>query len=137
MAKHISDQDIDNIVGVLDYWPIDEKLTWDRLCKAIEEQLDVVPSPTRQTLQKYARIKNAFDLCKKSPAAKLKISQNKKRLPASLKIAQLRIEAIETKVNRLEKENSLLLEQFVVWQYNAYKYGISIEKLNETLPKKN
>lgn len=137
MAKHVSSQDIENIVAVLDYWPIDEKLSWNRLCMAIEEQLELVPAPTRQTLQKYARIKNAFDLCKKSPAAKLKILQNNNKLPASLRIAQLRIEAMEARVNRLEKENSLLLEQFIIWQYNAYKYGVSIAKLNEPLPKKN
>ena len=137
MAQHLSDQDIENIVEVLDYWPLDEKLTWERLCKAIEEQLELVPAPTRQTLQKYARIKNAYDLGKKSPTARLKISQKEQKLPASLKIAQAKIEVMETKIARLEKENSLLLEQFVVWQYNAYKYGITIEKLNEPLPKKN
>ena len=137
MAQHLSDQDIENIVEVLDYWPLDGKLTWERLCKAIEEQLELVPAPTRQTLQKYARIKNAYDLGKKSPTARLKISQKEQKLPASLKIAQAKIEAMETKIARLEKENSLLLEQFVVWQYNAYKYGVSIEKLNEPLAKKN
>ena len=88
-------------------------------------------------MQKYARIKNAYDLGKKSPTARLKISQKEQKLPASLKIAQAKIEAMETKIARLEKENSLLLEQFVVWQYNAYKYGVSIEKLNEPLAKKN
>lgn len=137
MAQHLSDQDIENIVEVLDYWPLDEKLTWERLCKAIEEQLELVPAPTRQTLQKYVRIKNAFDLGKKSPAARRIASQNKEKLPASLKIAQDRINTLEVKAERLAKENSMLLEQFVTWQYNAYKYGVSIEKLNEPLPKKN
>ena len=137
MAHHLTDQDIESIVEILDYWSPSEKLTWDRLCNAIEQQLDLTPAPTRQTLQKYARVKNAFDLGKKSPAARRIASQNKEKLPASLKIAQDRINTLEVKAERLAKENSMLLEQFVTWQYNAYKYGVSIEKLNEPLPKKN
>lgn len=137
MAQHLTDQDIENIVEILDYWSPNDKLTWDRLCDAIEQQLELIPAPTRQTLQKYARIKNAFDLGKKSPAARLITSRAKEKVPASLKIAQARINTLETKIQRLERENSMLLEQFVVWQYNAYKYGVSIEKLNEPLAKKN
>jgi predicted nuclease with TOPRIM domain len=135
MAQHLTDQSIENIVELLDYWPLDEKLTWERLCKAIELQLELMPAPTRQTLQKYARIKNSYDQCKRSPTS-AKINQTQK-LPASLKIAQTRIEALEAKNARLEKENTMLLEQFVMWQYNAHKYGLSIAKLNEPMSKKS
>ncbi len=65
MAQHLTDQNIQDIVEILDYWSPNEKLTWERLCKAIEVQLELVPAPTRQTLQKFARIKNAYDLGKK------------------------------------------------------------------------
>lgn len=137
MAQHLTDQDIENIVELLDYWSLEEKLTWEKLCKTIEVQLEFVPAPTRQTLQKYIRIKNAFDLGKKSPAARLKLSKIKDKVPASLKIAQARIDALEAKNTRLEKENTMLLEQFVVWQYNAHKYGVSIDQLNEPMSKKS
>ena len=136
MAQHLTDKDIENIVELLDYWSLDEKLTWERLCKAIELQLELVPAPTRQTLQKFERIKNAYDLGKKSPAALKILKAKQQKLPASLKIAQVKIDALESKVERLEKENSKLLEQVVVWQYNSHKYGVSIEKLNEELSKK-
>lgn len=136
MAQHLTDQDIEDIVEILDYWSPTEKLTWDRLCNAIEAQLELVPAPTRQTLQRYSRIKSAYDLGKKSPTARRILEQKKQKLPASLKIAQERIDTLESKNARLEKENSMLLEQFVVWQYNAYKYGVSIDKLNEPLSKK-
>lgn len=137
MAQHLTDKDIENIVELLDYWPLDEKLTWEMLCKAIEVQLELVPAPTRQTLQKYVRIKNAYDQSKKpSKIASIKRNQTQK-LPASLKIAQTKIEALEAKNARLEKENAMLLEQFVAWQYNAHKYGLSIEKLNEPMSKKS
>ena len=134
MAQHLTDKDIENIVELLDYWPLDQKLTWERLCQAIELQLELVPAPTRQTLQKYVRIKTAYDQCKNPQTPKGNVTQ---KLPASLKIAQTKIEALEVKNARLEKENALLLEQFVVWQYNAYKYGLSIAKLNEPMSKKS
>lgn len=64
MAQHLTDQNVQDIVEILDYWSPNEKLTWERLCKAIEVQLELVPAPTRQTLQKFERIKNAYDLGK-------------------------------------------------------------------------
>lgn len=137
MAQHLTDQNIQDIVEILDYWSPNEKLTWERLCKAIEVQLELVPAPTRQTLQKFARIKNAYDLGKKSPTALKILKSKQQKLPASLKIAQVKIDALESKLERLEKENSMLLEQFVVWQYNAHKYGVSIDQLNDPLSMKS
>ncbi len=137
MAQHLTDQNVQDIVEILDYWSPNEKLTWERLCKAIEVQLELVPAPTRQTLQKFERIKNAYDLGKKSPAALKILKAKQQKLPASLKIAQVKIEALEAKNARLEKENAMLLEQFVVWQYNAYKYGMSMERLSEPMSKKS
>lgn len=137
MAQHLTDQNIQDIVEILDYWSPNEKLTWERLCKAIEVQLELVPAPTRQTLQKFTRIKNAYDLGKKSPIALKILKEKGQKLPASLKIAQARINALESKLERLEKENSILLEQFVVWQYNAHKYGVSIDQLSEPMSKRN
>lgn len=137
MAQHLTDQNVQDIVEILDYWSPSEKLTWEKLCKAIEVQLELIPAPTRQTLQKFARIKNAYDLGKKSPIALKILKEKEQKLPASLKIAQARIDALESKLERLEKENSKLLEQFVVWQYNAYKYGVSIDQLSEPMSKKN
>ncbi len=46
-----------------------------------------------------------------------------------------RIKNLESKVQRLEEQNRALMEQFVVWQYNAYKHGIKEHQLNEALPR--
>ena len=98
MAQHLTDQNVQDIVEILDYWSPNEKLTWEKLCKAIEVQLEIVPAPTRQTLQKFARIKNAYDLGKKSPAASKFLKAKHQKLPASLKIAQVKIDALESKL---------------------------------------
>lgn len=55
------------------------------------------------------------------------------KIPATLAVAAQRIERLTREVERLERENVALLEQFVVWQYNAYTHGISREKLNKGL----
>ncbi|MCG9738297.1 hypothetical protein L1D32_09035 [Shewanella insulae] len=132
MARHLTDKDIYDIVEILDDWPVESKLSWDRLVMAIEQKLRF--STTRQTLQKHKRIKSAFDEVKAllSGAGTVK----KQTLPPSLKVAAERIESQERKIQRLEQENQQLLEQFHVWLYNAYAAGISLDKLNSPLPKK-
>lgn len=132
MAKHLTDEDIAGIVEILDDWPVDSKLTWDRLVEAVEQQFRF--STTRQTLQKYKRIKSAFDEVKTMLSG---VGTVKKQiLPPSLKIAAERIESQERKIRRLEQENQQLLEQFHVWLYNANAAGVSLDKLNSPLPKK-
>lgn len=55
-------------------------------------------------------------------------------LPPSLKNAQLKIEQLTNTIERLEKENELLLEQLKIWQYNAYCAGLNEHQLNQPLP---
>ena len=136
MAKHVTDEDVKEIVEILDAWPLDEKLTWEKLCEVVGSQLEFEKPPTRQTLQKFVRIKNAF-LDVKNYASEKYTVKKKKPLPASLKIAAKRIETLERQNERLEKENRQLLEQFVTWQYNAYRHGLKIEMLNMPLPEKD
>jgi len=131
MAKHLTDKDIKNIVSLLDGWNSDSKLTWDNLCKLALKRHSI--SPTRQTIQKPVRIKKAFKDRKKA----LKLGQEKHKTPASLSIAAKRIEKLENENSRLESESNDLLAQFVVWQYNAYANGMTVEQLNRSMPAKN
>jgi hypothetical protein len=131
MAKHLTDKDIKNIVSLLDGWNSDSKLTWDNLCELALKRHNI--SSTRQTIQKPVRIKTAF----KDRKEALKSGQEKPKTPASLKIATKRIEKLENENARLESESDDLLAQFVVWQYNAYANGMTIDKLNRAMPEKN
>lgn len=133
MAKHLTDKDISDVVELLDDWPTDTKLTWDRLVEAFEHEYNV--KTTRQTLQKQNRIKTAFQEVKS--IISVKTSTNKVKLPPSLKIASERLENQQRKIERLERENQQLLEQFHVWLYNAHRFGITIEQLSEPLPSKD
>lgn len=130
MARHLTDKDIKNIVSILDGWNTDHKLTWDNLCKLALKRHNI--GSTRQTIQKPVRIKTAFKDRKKA----LKLGREKPKVPASLNIAAKRIETLENENARLERESNDLLAQFVVWQYNAYANGMTMEQLNRAIPKK-
>ena len=136
MAKHLTDTDISNVCDLLDDWPTDAKLTWDRLVEAVAH--DYRLTTTRQTLQKQPRIKNAFTEVKalvsgNSPKA---VAARNRHLPSSLKAAADQLAKRERTIERLEAENNQLLEQFHTWLYNATQYGITIEQLNEPLATK-
>jgi hypothetical protein len=131
MSKHLTDNDIRNIVSLLDGWDSNSKLTWDNLRKLAFKRFKI--APTRPTIQKPTRIKKAY----KDKKEAFKSGQIKPKLPASLSIAANRIYTLENKNSRLEKEQKSLLTQFVVWQYNAYANGLTVEQLNRAMPAKN
>ncbi|KJG12890.1 hypothetical protein [Photobacterium iliopiscarium] len=133
MAKHLTDKDISNVVEVLDDWPTDSKLSWDRLVEAVEHEYKF--KTTRQTLQKQNRIKTAFQEVKSLVSGK--VPSNKPKLPPSLKVAAERLEKQQREIERLKRENQQLLEQFQVWLYNAYRHGVTIDQMNESLPTKD
>ena len=124
-SRHLTDNDIERIIELLDGW--DGSLTWEALCEACVGAIGF--KPTRQTLHKFSRVAGAYKLAKerhKNDVKDLKI-------PTTLAVAAQRIARLTREVERLERENAALLEQFVVWQYNAYKHGISRENLNKGL----
>lgn len=127
MAKHLSGHDVGSVIDIIDAWA-GEKLTWEALCDACADA--VGKRPTRQSLQSHQPVKTAYNAKK----AMLKTQVPRQPLPANLKAAAERIKNLESKVQRLEYENRALLERFVVWQYNAYKHGMTEQKLNESLP---
>jgi hypothetical protein len=127
MAHHLTDQEIESIVKVIDNWPDSRKLTYENLRGHLTETLGLMS--TRQTLQKFRRIKDAMK------ARKNKSSDIEPLvIPASLSIAAKKINRIELENERLNRENNNLLSQFMVWQYNASKHGVNMHMLNMSLP---
>jgi hypothetical protein len=55
-------------------------------------------------------------------------------IPSSLRVASERIARLENENQRLKREQSALLNQFVVWQYNAHVRGLTNVDLNRPLP---
>lgn len=126
MARHLTAKDVDTFVNILDAW--DGKLTWEALCEKGAALIGY--KPTRQTLNAHEKIKFAYSARK---AGLVKCKQHT-QLPSSLTMASQRIRRLEAENERLRVENDRLIEQFVKWQYNAYKLGITKEQLEAALP---
>lgn len=132
-SKNLTDDMIYKIVKLLDSW--NGKLTWDTLLDTIA--LRLYQRYTRQTLHKHERIRAAYSQRKEA----LSNSSNKAVVPQvghKLDDEIIRkIGRLEAENQRLEAENQQLLEQFVVWAYNAHVRGLTKEYLSQPLPHVN
>lgn len=124
-SRHLKNRDIEAILELLDGW--DGDVTWKALCDACGPAIGFIP--TRQTLYKFSRIVGAVKLAKE----RAKEGTKELKIPPTLAMAAKRIDRLTREVDRLERENAALLEQFVVWQYNAFTHGLSQEELNKGL----
>lgn len=127
MAKHLTDSEIEKIAALLTGWR--GQLSWELLSKSCERIIGRAPS--RKTLARAERIALAFRTTKD----RLKHGANEVSPSITLQAAQGRIARLEAENTQLKLENRLLLEQFVRWQYNAHKAGLSEDRLNEALPR--
>lgn len=126
MDKRLREQDIAAIVDLIRGWKKD-KITWEMICTASGKILTGIP--TRQALQAHKPIKEAY-LAKRD---NLKVRDENLSHPSSLSIAAQRINRQQSIIDELTRRNHALLEQFVRWQYNAYKHGLKEHQLNEPL----
>ncbi|EON6527921.1 TPA: hypothetical protein H2W72_004018 [Salmonella enterica] len=129
MAKHLTKKDINRIIITIQKW--NGKLTWDLLCESVKSYIG--KKPTRQSLSMHHEIVNAYLLKKE----RLKIDNKPLKKPANLRIAAQRIKNLEAENEVLKKQNTRYKEQFTLWQYNSYKYGLKPYQLNEPLRVKN
>ena len=129
MAKHLTKTDVEAILNIIAAHEGNIKLTWESICD--ECTLVVGKKPTRQSLFANKIIREAYNA--KKSILKTRGALNPK--PSSLGIAAERIAKLQIEVELLKKKNDALLQQFVVWQYNAYKYGLKEHQLNESLPR--
>lgn len=128
MAKHLNATDIQTILGVINSWK-GSALTWEGICSAVAPF--VGKRPTRQSLNSNDLVKLAYLERKKFLGKEVA----KPPSPSSMSVAQARIERLEAELKLIAVRNQQLLERFVVWQYNATKYGLSFHQLNEPLPR--
>lgn len=126
LAKHLTKLDIEAIINIINGWK-GRKLTWDGICEASEAV--VGKKPTRQSLCCNDSIKEAYAAKKKG----VMIRGPRISLPSNLNVAAERINKLQNEIDSLKAKNNALLEQFVRWQYNAYKYGLTKHQLNQPL----
>lgn len=130
-GKNLTDDAIEQIVRILDGW--EGKLTWEALIDATVTRLHC--KYTRQALHKHERIRAAYALRKESLGGQKGVAGSRGSGPLADAVA--RIARLEAENQRLEAENQRLLEQFVVWAYNAHTRGLDKEFLSQPLPRVN
>lgn len=129
-SPDLTDEILNSVIELIDNWK--GKLTWDLLLDALEKTSGLRYS--RFTFAEYPQIANAFALKKDVLRGTWKAEPSQPR-DERLKAALEQVERYKSKNQRLEKENQLLLEQFVTWAHNAERKGVSLMTLNKPLPK--
>lgn len=127
-APKLNDTGIDKAVRLLDGWT--GKLTWDRYLAVLE--VEIGHKYTKAAMLRQPRIKSAWDHAKE-------LARDDNGVPASgsaieTQKALERVRLLEGRVERLNRENQALLEQFVRWSHNAVRKGMSLDELEAPLP---
>jgi len=132
-SPNLSPEMIRTVLDLIDSWK--GKLTWPLLLPRIEEVLGHEYS--RFTFNDHPEVANAFT--NRKEGLKGNVSKTGPRVPRDEKVraAHEQVERLKAKVNRLQAENDLLVEQFVTWALNAERAGVSMAKLNAPLVKPN
>lgn len=129
--KHLNEESISKIIKLIELWD-DTKISWPALCDSVE--INIGTRYTRQCLSKYKLICDAFNI------RKINLKENAGVDPVyktkQMQDAVLKIQRLEQKIERLEKQNNDLLVQFNRWLYNAThstRHPMSVEDLNKAL----
>lgn len=122
---NLSDECIEKAVSILDRWQ--NKLTWDEFLKVLS--VDLGHKYSKMAMHKHPRILSAWN------AAKTRLqSQGIKHGDVVFQQALAKISELQAKLETKERDYAQLLEQFMIWSYNAKGFGISLEQLNNPLP---
>ncbi|HEX7323956.1 MAG TPA: hypothetical protein VF292_01200 [Rhodanobacteraceae bacterium] len=122
----ITRSSLPKILRELDRW--NGKLTWPLFCVRLATVLGV-ESVSRHTMYQYPAIVERFQQRQKD------LREARDALPHNytLEVAVRRVTDLEAQVKRLEETNTLLLDQFRRWQYNAYANGVRMDQLDAPL----
>lgn len=129
-APDLTSERIATVVEMLDEWK--GKLTWELLLDAVEASTGYRYS--RFTFAEYPEIANAFSLRKDALRGTLPRERGQPRDERVI-AALAQADRYRVKAERLEAENQLLTEQFVIWAINAERNGVTMDMLNAPLPK--
>lgn len=117
------------IIKLIDAW--DGKLSWEELCIVVSKKLGLEDVISRHTLLRHDDIKIAFsnkkNLLKEKTSKPIDIGNK------ALEKAYKRITDLEAKNSRLEKEISVIKEQFVRWQFNLYRINTDMNEINKEI----
>lgn len=126
-APKLSDDAIEKAVSVLDGWH--GKLTWDRYLAMLS--VDLGHKYTKVAMLNQRRIRAAWDSAKKRTRDSV---EGVGHGDVAVAVSRKRIDTLQARVERLQRENHQLLEQFVLWAHNATRMGLTKKDLDRPLP---
>ncbi len=128
-SPNLTESSIREILDVIDGWA-EAPLSWGSLLARVQLRLGAAYS--RQALHRHSRIAEAFARRRLEVVALPKA----KSRGGSVEVQKARetINRLQAKIERLEAENRILTEQFLVWLYNANARGVTVEQLSRPLP---
>lgn len=127
-APRLTNEKINIALKLLDGWS--GKLTWDRFLALLE--VDLGHKYTKAALLRHAKFKASWD--KRRWAENDDSDGNNNFGNQGLAIALEKIKKLEQTIARLENDNNLLNEKFVIWATNASNKGITFDELNRQIP---
>lgn len=127
-APKLTDSGIEKAVRLLDGWA--GKLTWERYLAMLE--VEIGHKYTKAAMLRHPRIKAAWDNAKELSRDGEGIATPRGTI--ELEKALERVRLLEARVDRLNRENNALLEQFVRWSHNATRKGVTLTDLDLPLP---
>lgn len=129
-APDLTEERIQKVIDTIDAWR--GKLTWDLLLETVE--VATGHRYSRFTFAEYPQIADAFTLKKQVLRGTWDGDASQPR-DVRVRAALEQVARYRFKVERLERENQLLLEQFVTWATNAERKGVTMDMLNAPLTK--
>lgn len=108
------------------------KLTWEKFAERLSDRLGE-KKISRHTLLSYPSIVEAFN----SKKCFLRDETNKQAIVEtefSIDFAKKQIATLEATVEQLQRQNNLLIQQFVRWQHNLYMMPrVDMDKIDDQL----
>ena len=126
----ITPSSLPHILKIINTW--EGKLTWDLLCKQVANLLDIKGGVQRQSLSSYKDIQDAYNHRKKT--FKERASQPvlvEKNTDVTIEHLRKQVTLLEIELERQNNLNNAYKQRFLLWQYNAYKYGIRVASLDD------
>ena len=125
VASHLSTDQVDRIVWLIDSWPAGTRITWKAIVEVVAARFGIRPS--RQTLGRHGSIRIAYQTRKMA----LRRGEDS---DVTRRVSDQRLRRLTARLERLEHENELLRQRFARWQYNSWKYGLDESVLDESMP---